>query len=56
MQYRNQLRIKHATMLLSDGEYTVAEVAELSGFSSVNYFCRLYKKIVGKTPTTNKDI
>ena len=56
MQYRNQLRIKHATMLLSDGEYTVAEVAELSGFSSVNYFCRLYKKIVGKTPTSNKDI
>ena len=54
IQYRNQLRIKHATMLLGDGEYTVAEVAELSGFSSENYFCRLYKKLVGNTPTNNK--
>ena len=54
IQYRIQLRINHATMLLNDGEYTVAEVAELSGFSSENYFCRLYKKIVGKTPTNNK--
>ena len=42
-------------MLLGDGEYTVAEVAELSGFSSENYFCRLYKKLVGKTPTNNLD-
>ena len=56
IQYRNQLRIKHATMLLGDGEYTVAEVAELSGFSSENYFCRLYKKTVGYTPTNSKDL
>jgi len=53
LQYRNLLRIKRAKALISNGDYTIAEVASLSGFSSESYFCRYYKKIVGTTPSSN---
>lgn len=50
LQYRNQLRIKRAISLLQDGNYTVAEAAEASGFDNPAYFCRLYKRMTGETP------
>ena len=50
IQYRNKLRLKRAQTLLDDGEYSVSEVAELSGFPSESYFCRMYKKAFGVTP------
>ncbi|MBO7303760.1 MAG: AraC family transcriptional regulator [Clostridia bacterium] len=51
IQYRNELRINRATELLAEGDYTVAEVAEMSGFVNESYFCRLYKRTTGKTPS-----
>ena len=54
VQYRNSLRLKRAQTLLSDGEYSVCEVAELSGFPSESYFCRAYKKAFGVTPKLRK--
>ncbi|MBE7038446.1 MAG: AraC family transcriptional regulator [Ruminococcaceae bacterium] len=50
VNYRNQLRIRRAKLLLRDGGYTISEVAEESGFSNVAYFCRYYKKMVGESP------
>jgi len=50
IQYRNTLRIKRAKSLLSDGSYTVAEVAQYMGFDDTAYFCRFYKKLTGETP------
>ena len=50
VQYRNRLRIKRAIALLLDGNYTVAEAAEASGFDNPAYFCRLYKRMTGETP------
>lgn len=50
VQYRNHLRIKRAVSLLTDGNCTVAEAAEASGFENLSYFCRLYKRFVGETP------
>ena len=54
IQYRNSLRLKRAQTLLNDGEYSVSEVAELSGFPSESYFCRAYKKAFGVTPKLRK--
>ena len=54
VQYRNSLRLKRAQTLLSDGEYSVSEVAGLSGFPSESYFCRAYKKAFGVTPKLRK--
>ena len=44
-------RIEYAKELLLLGEYTVAEVAELSGFVSPAYFSREFKKAVGVPPS-----
>lgn len=46
----NNIRIKHATQLLCQSEKTVAEIAELCGFESVNYFIRKFKEARGCTP------
>jgi AraC-like DNA-binding protein/uncharacterized RmlC-like cupin family protein len=55
VKYRNKLRIDRASALLSEGDLSVAEVAELSGFSNSSYFCRLYKRMTGHSPTDGKN-
>ena len=45
------VRMNHALKLLQSGQYTVTEVSELSGFSSLSIFSRAFKKHFGKTPT-----
>ncbi len=51
VKYINRLRITLAKELLAQNEYSVAAVAELSGFGNVYYFCRLFKKETGLTPS-----
>jgi len=43
-------RIEMAKSLLSGGNCTVAEAAGLCGFSSPQYFCRVFKARAGKPP------
>ncbi len=43
-------RIEVAKRLLSGGSCTVAEAASLSGFSSPQYFCRVFRARTGKSP------
>ena len=50
IKYRNYLRIKKAAELLSGGEYTVSETAELVGIGDISYFSRLFKEQTGKNP------
>lgn len=51
--YINNLKIEKAKMLLSCGEYTHDEIAELCAFNSTKYFYTVYKKI---TNTTTKQL
>lgn len=46
------IRLNYALGLLQSRKYTVTEVSELSGFSSINYFSRTFKSHFGKTPTS----
>ena len=46
-----ELRIKHACAMLSEGSYSISEIAERCGFSSHSYFTRVFKNQCGKTPT-----
>jgi len=48
--YLLRYRIERATALLSSGEYSVAEVAELVGFTDLSHFSRAFKKITGLPP------
>ena len=45
-----QYRIRQATVLLKKSEYQIAEVAELTGFSSPSHFGSYFKKYMGCTP------
>lgn len=50
IDYRNDIRLRHAQSLLRSGEYNVSEAAESAGFSNLSFFIRLYKKKFGHTP------
>lgn len=49
-QYLTGLRMKHARQYLSQGDYTVSQIAYMCGYNSVSYFIQTFKKIYGETP------
>ena len=49
-EYACELRLQKAVDLLLGTNLTVAEIAEHCGFSSANYFARLFKKVKGISP------
>ncbi len=52
-EYFNRLKIKAATSMLQNGN-SVQETAELLGFSSQQYFCTVFRRITGMTPSACK--
>lgn len=51
LNYINELRIKEAKTYLMQGELSITEISDVLGFSSVHYFCRLFKQYTGCSPT-----
>ena len=49
-RYLENCRLDHALELLENSNIPVNEVARCAGFSRANYFCRLVKQRIGKTP------
>lgn len=49
MQFIRYRRIEYAKKLLSEGK-TVAETAEQCGIADYNYFCKVFRKMVGVSP------
>ena len=54
VEYMNFVRICKAEKLLSSNEKNVSEIAEITGFSSVSYFTRLFKHYKNCTPSQYK--
>jgi len=54
IQYLLDVRINRARDLLKQSTKTVEEIAHLTGFKDVEYFCRTYKKRTGVTPTQER--
>lgn len=54
LKYINDLRVSYAIELLRSGYFSVAEVAEKSGFDNQKYFSTVIKKKTGKSPTSFK--
>jgi two-component system response regulator YesN len=50
-EYLTRLRIQYACRLLRDTELTINELAEKSGYSDYFYFSRVFKKMLGMTPS-----
>ncbi|MDR2119281.1 MAG: response regulator [Tannerella sp.] len=51
VDFIKSIRLNHALELLQSRKYTVTEVSELSGFSSMKYFSATFKKHFGKLPS-----
>ena len=50
-QYLMKYRIKKACELLKLGKYTVTEVALYTGIQDIYYFSKLFKSVVGVSPS-----
>ena len=51
LSYINSLRFEYAKSMLKTGYYTVSEVSEKCGFSSLSYFSASFRKALGITPS-----
>lgn len=49
--YLNKVRIQKAKEFLVDPSVQISYVSELVGYSSPNYFTKVFKKLIGYTPT-----
>ena len=47
--YIQQCKIEAAIQLMRLGNKNIKTIAYETGFSDINYFCRVFKKITGKT-------
>ena len=50
-QYVNNVRMNEAAVLLSEGQFSVGEVADMVGVSDLFYFSKLFKKHFGVPPS-----
>lgn len=48
--YLNKIRIEKACQLLKKSDMTIAQISDEVGYSEQSYFCRVFKKMVGKSP------
>ncbi len=51
IDYLIEVRIDNAARLLLDWQHSVSEVAEMTGFGSVHYFCRQFRRRRGVSPS-----
>ncbi|MBO5198488.1 MAG: helix-turn-helix domain-containing protein [Lachnospiraceae bacterium] len=49
-EYVNRKRVEHAILLLNSTTIQIQTIAQYCGIPDVNYFTKLFKKYIGKTP------
>jgi len=49
-EYVNRVRIDAARKLLGSGQYSIKQISNLAGFSTYNYFFKVFKEMTGVTP------
>ena len=49
-EYVNRKRIEHALFLLNSTNMQIQVIAQYCGIPDVNYFTKIFKKIIGQTP------
>lgn len=50
-EYLNRIRIEQASKMLKEDSCSISEVGGAVGYSDHSYFCRVFKKITGETPS-----
>ena len=54
-QLLNKIRLQSAERMLQEGKMTVSEVADATGWNSVSYFSKSFKRRFGRNPRKNKE-
>lgn len=54
--YVNNKRIEHSIFLLNTTQRSIQNIAEMCGIPDVNYFTKLFKKIMNMTPTDYRNM
>lgn len=54
-QLLNKIRLQSAERMLQEGNMTVSEVADATGWNSVSYFSKSFKRRFGRNPKKNKE-
>ena len=52
--FMRNVRLQRAAALLREGQMTVNEIAESTGFASPSYFAKCFKKVYGVLPSEYK--
>jgi two-component system, response regulator YesN len=51
IEYLNKVRIEEATKLLTNNTASISEISNIVGYSDHSYFCKVFKKIKGMSPS-----
>lgn len=49
--YIRLIRLKRAAQLLSEGQYNISEISDMTGFNDVKYFREVFKKYYKISPS-----
>ncbi len=55
VEYLTELRVDKSKELLKDTSYSIKEICYKIGYSDPNYYCKIFKKVTGMTPTEYRD-
>ena len=50
-KYINELKLEKSRQLISEGRYTISEIALMLGFNSIHYFSRAFTQKYNMAPT-----
>ena len=56
MNYLKKIRLNNAVEMIEKSEYSITDIASKCGFSSVNYFDRVFKEYTNTTPFQYKKL
>ena len=54
MEYYQHLKIIESKKLIREEKYSISEISDMLGYSSIHIFSRAFKKAVGFSPTAYK--
>ena len=54
IEYYNNLKIAESKKLIREEQFSISEISDMLGYSSIHIFSRAFKKAVGFSPTAYK--
>jgi two-component system, response regulator YesN len=55
VEYLTELRVAKSRELLRDTNDSIKEICYKIGYSDPNYYCKIFKRVTGMTPTEYRD-